>query len=147
MNISQEELKERYDYHPDGYLTFRYTKGRATKGEKVGYPMNRGYLATNVDGKSILMHRLIWLYHYGEIETTYVIDHINRDKTDNRIENLRCITSAQNNVNKSNLLSPLEIIDVDTHTSYHIDLHQCVIEGIITQQQLEEMIEYTKSTK
>ena len=43
-----------------------------------------------------MIHRLVWEMHYGKIPKGMVIDHINRNKTDNRIENLRLATKSQN---------------------------------------------------
>ena len=47
--------------------------------------------------KTTYLHRKIWEDHYGTIPKGMVIDHINGDTVDNRIENLQCITQAQNN--------------------------------------------------
>ena len=47
-------------------------------------------------------HRLAWLLHYGTWPEG-VIDHINRDKTDNRISNLRDTTTQVNNLNTDSL--------------------------------------------
>jgi hypothetical protein len=44
-----------------------------------------------------MAHRLAWLWHYGEWPTQ--VDHINRVKSDNRIENLRLATNSQNRAN------------------------------------------------
>ena len=51
------------------------------------------------------MSKIVWKYHYG-VEPQGVIDHINNDPTDNRIENLQDITQKQN-LNKK----PGEIIN------------------------------------
>ena len=44
----------------------------------------------------ILVHRIIWNIHYGKIPKGMIIDHINNDSLDNRIENLQCITQSEN---------------------------------------------------
>lgn len=45
------------------------------------------------------VHRIIWETFYGEIPEGYQIDHINTIRTDNRLDNLRVVTQAENNRN------------------------------------------------
>lgn len=56
-----------------------------------------GYLAGSVQGQMYLAHRIAWVICYGEWPDQ--IDHINGDKTDNRIVNLRSVSVAINNRN------------------------------------------------
>ena len=58
-----------------------------------------GYLSTSIGKKQYYQHRLVWLYVYGEWPTSS-IDHINGDKSDNRIVNLRLATASQNQHNR-----------------------------------------------
>ena len=51
-------------------------------------------------GKKYCTHRIAWLIYYGEWPKNE-IDHINQDPTDNRIENLRDVTHAENNKNRT----------------------------------------------
>ena len=51
-------------------------------------------------GKKYCTHRIVWLIYYGEWPKNE-IDHINQDPTDNRIENLRDVTHAENNRNRT----------------------------------------------
>jgi len=53
----------------------------------------------HIDGKTYSAHRIIWLICNGKYPDGE-IDHINRNKTDNRIENLRDVTRAINELNK-----------------------------------------------
>lgn len=48
-----------------------------------------------------MAHRLIWMFHYGDISDGLEIDHIDRNSKNNRIENLRLSTSSQNKCNRS----------------------------------------------
>jgi hypothetical protein len=64
----------------------------------VGCINGCGYLIVGLNGKIYLLHRLAWLYVYGEFPN--VIDHINGNTLDNRIENLRNGTVRQNNQNR-----------------------------------------------
>jgi hypothetical protein len=60
---------------------------------------SRGYLAIRIEDKRYLCHRIIYKAFYQEFELDsplQIIDHINRIKIDNRIENLRVVTQQQN---------------------------------------------------
>jgi hypothetical protein len=59
-----------------------------------------GYKCISINKKSVLIHRLIYESVYGQIPKNLVIDHINGNKTDNRIANLRAVTQASNCQNR-----------------------------------------------
>ncbi len=67
--------------------------------DDCGYVENTGYRRVKVGGRIYQVHRLIWEAAHGPIPDGMVIDHINRDKLDNRLENLRCITPRHNQYN------------------------------------------------
>lgn len=93
--ITQARLKKLMHYCPNsGALTWIVNKGRAKKGDVVTTRHN-GYYTTKIDQCTYLVHRLAWLYMYG-CRPTMDIDHINRNKSDNRINNLRDVPRAQN---------------------------------------------------
>ncbi|UFM70401.1 HNH endonuclease [Leclercia adecarboxylata] len=69
-------------------------------GDKAGYKMKSGHHSVSVRGKRIYVHRIVWEIHYGEVPKGMVIDHINGNPDDNRIENLRCVTQQLNMLNK-----------------------------------------------
>ena len=92
---------EEYVEYRDGGLYWKRLRGNRTNllGRRVGCAHNNGYRQFRFDGTLALEHRAIWELHNGPIPDGLVIDHINRDKTDNRIENLRVATRSQNNHN------------------------------------------------
>lgn len=55
----------------------------------------------NAQHKPHSLHRAVWEYHYGIIPNGMVIDHIDRNTDNNQIENLRCVTQGENNLNIS----------------------------------------------
>lgn len=62
--------------------------------------LSNGYArwSTNRNHKKIriLVHRLVWETFNGPIPESYEIDHINRNRTDNSLDNLRCVTHIEN---------------------------------------------------
>lgn len=71
--------------------------GRIKVGQEVGTVTKDGYRRFMYKGKPYLVHRVIWFIEYGSWPS--IIDHINRDKLGNRIENLREDTYSQNRYN------------------------------------------------
>lgn len=55
-----------------------------------------GYYHVNCFNTILVVHRIIWIMHNGDIPDGCVIDHINTIRTDNRLSNLRVVTEARN---------------------------------------------------
>lgn len=66
--------------------------------KEAGTLREDGYLHIRLNGKSYLAHRLVWLITYGEFPAL-PLDHINRDRKDNRPENLREVYPIENSWN------------------------------------------------
>ena len=94
---TQDRLHELFDYE-NGQLIRRVRAGNRMPGTVVGSITQGGYLKVELEGSCYRVHRLIWKWHHGT-DPNDLIDHINRDRTDNRIENLREATSSENNQN------------------------------------------------
>lgn len=69
-------------------------------GKVAGTNIGNGYLGIKIDGKRHLAHRLAWLIVTGEMPNNEM-DHVNGDRADNRIGNLRIATRGQNQRNRS----------------------------------------------
>lgn len=91
-DVTQAELIEHYDYDPAGGLILKKRHNikvsKINLGRRVGTSGSCGYLKFIFKGKVLLCHAAIFLYHNGYLPENE-IDHINRDRKDNRIENLR----------------------------------------------------------
>ena len=92
--ITQSELKSKLYYNPETGIFTRITTKKSNN-----KPSSNGYIYLSVNNKQYSAHRLAWLYVYGEFPTN-CIDHINRIKHDNKIENLREASYSQNSYNK-----------------------------------------------
>lgn len=101
---SIELLRDYLIYDPaTGALTWRKSPApRAQAGRPAGSMNNRGYRKLTFLDVSHLAHRVVWAIHYGEWPTA-IIDHINGDKADNRIANLRLATPSQNGMNRQKM--------------------------------------------
>lgn len=100
-------LKEYLDYDPDtGLFVWKKSgKGIPGKGEIAGCIQNTGYAIMRLQRIVYYQHRLAWKYIYDEDPQDKYIDHINRNKSDNRINNLKVVTMSENCNNKDLLTS------------------------------------------
>ena len=98
-NISLERLREALDYDPEsGIFRWRIDRYRKAKAGDIAGSLVEGYIAICVDYVIYRASRLAWFHIHGTWPANS-IDHIDGDKTNNRIANLRDVTVAQNNQN------------------------------------------------
>lgn len=96
--LTQQQAHELFEYK-DGELLSKVNRGRVKKGQIVGCVNGKGYKQTLYKGKIYTIHRLVFLMQYGYLPK--MIDHINGNRKDNRIENLRIADENQNSWNMS----------------------------------------------
>lgn len=116
--VSIEVLRQLLNYDPEtGALTWRkrphsmfqvskYSPARAASAwnsrlagkPALNAPDGKGYLNGGIFNRTYLTHRVVWALHYGYWPSGE-IDHVNHDGTDNRIDNLRLVSSAENKRN------------------------------------------------
>ena len=101
MMLTQGRLKELVSYDPvtGSFAWLNCMGGRAQKGSVAGTLKNTGYVCIRVDQTNYQAHRLVWLYVYGCFPPDE-IDHINHNKADNRLENLRATDRSENSRNQ-----------------------------------------------
>lgn len=103
--LTHDRLLRLLHYNPEsGIFTWNVDLGsRARKGDEAGTINKAGYVVIQINGCKIYAHRLAFLYMEGKLPDCQV-DHINRNKLDNRWCNLRHSNNIENNRNKETTL-------------------------------------------
>ena len=110
--IDYEEISK-IVYYKDGLLFWK-------KNDKPAGTLTKdGYLKVQINKIPYSTHRLIWVLFNKEIPTNKQVDHINRNRSDNRIENLRLATASSNALNKPCKISNTGIKGVSKDRDYY----------------------------
>ncbi|HEY1433067.1 MAG TPA: HNH endonuclease [Stellaceae bacterium] len=100
LPLTMERLRHCLDYDP-GSGEFRWKRpntNRLKPGDRAGTVDGKGHIQMRLDGVQYSGHRLAWFWVHGEWPTAE-IDHKDRDRANNRIDNLRQATKSQNRMN------------------------------------------------
>ncbi len=102
-----EELRRLFDYDPETVIVTRKvtTNNNAKKGDVVGRKTVHGYFRVAVINpygyiESFGLHRICYALYYGRDPYPMQVDHLNHDRVDNRICNLRLVTHQENGKNQ-----------------------------------------------
>ena len=99
--ITAAELRRLLSYDPStGHFTWRTPRPKVRVGMRAGYLHYRGYRYIEIDARAYAEHRLAWLYVTDRWPEDQ-LDHRNRQRDDNRFENLREATNGQNRANSN----------------------------------------------
>lgn len=98
--IAQAEALLDYDKN-SGELRWKQNElvRKDLRGQIAGWLSQDGYRYLKIDNKRLCAHRVVWMLYHKEIPDQ--IDHINMDRADNRIANLRNACIAENNRNRT----------------------------------------------
>lgn len=100
ITLTHERLQKVVHYNPDTGLFIRKERGKESKPLGSNHSKPGGYLKFSIDGVLYFAHRLAWFYVHGDWPKG-MIDHKNRNKSDNRICNLRVSDHSKNGHNSN----------------------------------------------
>ena len=94
--LTQNKVAEFIRYDPEtGEASWKVSRGSVKSGDRIDCKDGHGYLMVRIDGVLHRLHRVVWVLQFWR-EPKGVIDHINGDKSDNRLKNLRECTQRFN---------------------------------------------------
>lgn len=97
-----------------GRLYWRVTRGNARAGMPAGRVDKQGYVSLEYRGRSLQGHRVVWLLTHREWPAGW-LDHVNGQRTDNRPENLRVASNAENQQNRHRVAGAVPFKGVVLH--------------------------------
>lgn len=96
---TQQRVRELFEYSiPHQGLVWKVSRSKAKAGSLAGAEDKDGYLVIGLDGQRYKAHRLVFLFHYGRVPAGQ-LDHVDCNKKNNLIENLREADGSQNRCN------------------------------------------------
>lgn len=98
MDFTQERIIKRFEYNPEtGAIIRKRSKKEVTSKDKDGYIVVSDFEF----GRNDRMRgaRLVWVMHHGDVPAGMIVDHKDRNRTNNRLDNLRLATVQENTVN------------------------------------------------
>ena len=93
--ITADIARQLFHYDPTTGHIHRLLKTGQISARRADAQQRNGYGYVEFKGRCLSAHRLAWLLFHG-VWPTGMLDHINRNKRDNRAINLRIVTAAQN---------------------------------------------------
>ena len=120
--LSQVRLHELLSYNKKTgvFVWLKFRQAKARPGIAAGFNHPSGHRIIRIDGMNFYAHRLAWIYVHGPIPDGLLIDHINGQRADNRIDNLRTVTHLQNmqNVGIKHTPSKLQLFLKNRENTY-----------------------------
>ena len=124
--MTQDELKRRFKYIDNGFFIRKIDSGNGRKAGSLvrAHVATDGYRIVSIDNRNLKLHRMVFLYHHGYLPR--FIDHIDQNRANCRIENLREATTSQNMANirkyKQDALSIYKGVTRTRHGVYQVSI-------------------------
>jgi len=98
-DIDQAEMNEMFTYDAaTGQIFWKKatSRNKIKAGTRAGSPLSDGYRQVRANGIIYKLHRVVWVMHFGEIPEGKVVNHKDRNRSNNRLENLEVVWPHEN---------------------------------------------------